>query len=92
MPSLHNQGMEHYPIPDKRYYDCFLCRKSHSSFTSPENITIVITKKKQYDTITRGYVCKECASKLPTKMTRLATEKESNSYLERFMDMRFGKI
>ena len=85
MPSLHNQGMEHYPIPDIRGYDCFLCGKIYRSFESPENITIVITRKRKFDTITREYVCKKCVSELPTKMTRLATEKESNLYLKRLM-------
>ena len=87
MPSLHNQGASHPHIPDLIDYKCILCGRDCKG----KLVTIVFTRKKPYDNITRDFVCDQCKSKLPTPKTRLATEKEAGLYMERWMDGRFGK-
>ena len=67
---------------------CFQCGKD----STKSLVTIVITRKTPYDTITRELVCNQCNNNLPIPMTRRATKKESDLYLERWADGRFGKI
>jgi len=88
MPSLHNQGMQHQPFTNTQDDICFLCNMTSKICLT----TIVITRRRPGDTITRENVCEGCLSKLPTERTRLATDKENNLYMIRWMNVQFGPI
>ena len=66
---------------------CFLC---HNVKRIVRSTSIIISRENPFDTITREYCCISCLDKLPTDNTKKATEDQSDKYLEKFMNSRFG--